>query len=515
MSDNISYRINEIRVDLNEDKAIIPDKIRRRTGIRNLEIYSWKIARESIDARRKPDVKLVYTVDFLCDRIDIEKKSRVKLTRTPVYSYEIPVPIKKPERRPAIIGSGPCGIFAAYTLAKAGLKPIIIERGSCMEKRIRSVERFWREGVLDTECNVQFGEGGAGTFSDGKLTTGIRDKRTAYVLKTFVRAGADNDILYKHRPHIGTDVIRGVIVSLRKNIENMGGTFLFDTRLSGIKKTRDRVSSIVLNEDKTIETDHVILAPGHSARDTFRMLCKSGMKMRLKAFSIGVRIEHPQKLIDEAQYGDAKIAEKIGAADYKLNYRCSDGRGVYTFCMCPGGEVITASSQKNCVVTNGMSLHARSSGKANSGLLVDVRISDFASDHPLGGIEFQEKYEQLAFINGGSGYKAPECTLKEFKDTDEKAEKVINSLPPFAVRSIREAIPHLAAKLKGFDYDYAIIKAVESRSSSPVRIERNEFFESPVGGLYPAGEGAGYAGGIISAAVDGMKVAEAIISASG
>lgn len=413
--------------------------------------------------------------------------------------------------RPVIIGFGPCGMFAALTLARRGYKPIVIERGAEVSQRVKDVEKFWTEGILNPESNVQFGEGGAGTFSDGKLTTGIKDPRIRKVLEDFVRAGADPDILYKQRPHIGTDVLRTVVKNIREEIIGLGGEVRFNTRFVEVKTKNKNVKSVVVESGgvrEEIPTEDAVLAVGHSARDTFRYLAGRGIKMQQKPFSIGVRIEHPQEMIDRSQYGSTK---GLPPADYKLAYHCENGRGVYTFCMCPGGEVVVASSQEGGIVTNGMSNRARNSGTANSGLLVDVRCEDFGSPHPLAGIEFQEKYEKLAFEMAGNTYIAPKTTWGEFRDGKEGAAAVIGSLPAFAVDSIREAMPVLGSKLKGFDREDAVMTAVETRSSSPVRFARNEKMEGTFGGFYPAGEGAGYAGGIMSAACDGMKAAEKII----
>ena len=394
--------------------------------------------------------------------------------------------------------------------------------------------------MLDPESNVQFGEGGAGTFSDGKLTTGIKDVRISKVMDEFVLAGADPSIKYRQKPHIGTDRLRDIVKNIRHKIESLGGRVVFDTKLTGMTfsgpednigdhgnahdrggvgsggrrltavKTLDRSG-----RSQTIETDSLILAIGHSARDTFRMLYDEGFPMEQKPFSIGVRIEHPQKMIDKAQYGDPAIAEKLGAADYKLNHRCENGRGVYTFCMCPGGHVIDSSSEPETAVTNGMSNSSRSAEFANSGLLVDVRREDFPSGHPLAGIEFQRRYERLAYENGRG--RIPVTDYGSFrKDTEDPVRK---SLPPFAADAIIEAMPYMGRKLRGFDRDDAVMKAVETRSSSPVRILRGKDHQcaapetgvSGFSGVYPAGEGPGYAGGIMSAAVDGIKTAEYVI----
>ncbi|MDO4859685.1 MAG: NAD(FAD)-utilizing dehydrogenase [Bacillota bacterium] len=516
--DTAYYRISEIKLSPDDEKSRIPEKICRKLGLEESDIIEWKIVKESIDARKKPDIRLVYTVDFLCDKKDILKRKGAKISLAPDETYEMPVCSSKPEKRPVIIGSGPCGMFAAYVLAHGGAAPLVIEQGSSMEKRVKDVEKFWNEGVLDTCSNVQFGEGGAGTFSDGKLTTGIKDIRIKKILEVFVKAGADEQILYKNRPHIGTDVLRKVVVNIRKEIESLGGAYMFDTRMTEILTEGGAVCGIAVEDTKTkdpgvIPADFVILAPGHSSRDTIRMLAEKDIKLEQKPFSMGVRVQHPQKMIDRAQYGDEKLAEKLGPADYKLNCRCSGGRGVYTFCMCPGGEIVRASSEEGGVVVNGMSYSGRDGEYANSALLADIKKSDLGSDDPFAGMELQEKYERLAFINGGSSYKAPETTWSHFREDDKAAGPVTGSLPDFVSDAIREAMPHLGKKLKGFDDPETLMVAVESRSSSPVRILRDNESRQSIPGLFPSGEGAGYAGGIVSSAVDGMKTAEKVIQA--
>ena len=505
------YRINQIKLKVGEDHDELAAAIRKRLKKPHLKIDDIEIVKESVDARKKPDIRRVYTLDFSCNE-------RLKLEEARSLSYD---ELKKElgrglsELRPVVVGFGPCGIFAALILAEAGMKPLVIERGQPVDERVKAVEGFWNEGILDTESNVQFGEGGAGTFSDGKLTTGIKDIRISKVLNEFVLAGADAEILYKQKPHIGTDKLRGIVKNLRRKIESLGGEIRFNTRLDGIateEAASGRRLKVVTTVDRsgayeTIETDRLILAIGHSARDTFKMLYEEGFKMEQKPFSIGVRIEHPQRMIDRSQYGREELAEKLGAADYKLNYKCRSGRGVYTFCMCPGGEVINAASEQGTAVTNGMSNSGRNGRFANSGLLVDVRKEDFHSEHPLAGVEFQRKYEKLAYENGKGGL--PKTAYKSFRDNEDDA--VRRSLPDFASESIIEAMPFLGRRLKGFDCDDAIMTAVETRSSSPVRILRDENHTANIEGVYPAGEGPGYAGGIMSAAVDGIKTAEKIM----
>ena len=532
------YRISEIKIDPKKVAAEsggisraalereIDAEIRRtlRTHRTLIVISDIEIVRESVDARKKPNVKLVYTVDFECGAM-------LDLPFAETREYFTPKTLVSPQKpRPVVAGFGPCGIFAALILAEAGLKPIVIERGKAMDERISDVESFWKsEGKADPdpESNVQFGEGGAGTFSDGKLTTGIRDIRIRKVLQSFVSAGADPIILIKHKPHIGTDRLRQVVKNLRLKIEEMGGEVRFSTRLEGLHVNDGSLKAVKVRNAggsiETIETGNLIMAIGHSARDTFKMLCEGGYDMIQKPFSIGVRIEHPQRVINRAQYGDESLAEILGPAEYKMSYRCREdsgnemaGRGVYTFCMCPGGEVVNASTEAGTSVTNGMSNRARDGEFANSAVLVDVRTSDFGDDSPLAGIAFQQKYEALAWENRTERGMA-RCTYGEFADSRERGGAVRNSLPAFAREAILEAVPEFGRKLKGFDDGEARLTAVESRSSSPVRILRDENMEitrngASVKGIIPAGEGPGYAGGIMSAAVEGIKAAEKVVA---
>lgn len=510
------YIINQIRIRPGEAAEDLEKAICRKLGKKDLHIKDIEIKKESIDARKKPDVRLVYTAEFSCD-----ESLPLKKAENAVY---IPPSAAKKGIRPVVAGFGPCGIFAALILAEAGLEPLVIERGEPVDDRVCSVKRFWEGGRLDTESNVQFGEGGAGTFSDGKLTTGIKDVRTGKVLEEFTEAGADSSIMYRQKPHIGTDMLRGIVKNLREKIRSMGGEVLFNTRLEDIcaktSKGERRLVSITVStrsrgedglymagEKREINTGCLILASGHSGRDTFEMLRRQGVFMEQKPFSIGVRAEHPQEMIDRVQYGDRSLAKILGAAEYKLNCRTEGGRGVYTFCMCPGGYVINASSEEGGAVTNGMSLKARDGSMANSGLLVDVRTSDFGSDDPLAGVEFQRRYERAAYVKGNG--ELPRTLYGSFRrDADDPVRQ---SLPGFAAAAITEAMPFLGKKLRGFDGDDTRFTAVETRSSSPVRIKRDDTMQSSIRGLFPAGEGAGYAGGIMSAAVDGIKAAERVI----
>ncbi|MDO4833527.1 MAG: NAD(FAD)-utilizing dehydrogenase [Bacillota bacterium] len=540
-------RISEIRIDPEkvaaEGGGISKEKLMAELKRRTKKRGSITIIRESIDARRKPDVKLVYTIEI---------GSEGASANPPVSDFPADDFVSgdtpsnhtlKGRSRPVIAGFGPCGIFAALVLAEAGMRPIVIERGKAVDERVDDVERFWRSagggrcgdgsdpGSPDPESNVQFGEGGAGTFSDGKLTTGIKDVRIRKILEEFVRAGAPKEILYKHKPHIGTDRLRRVVKNLRLRIEELGGEVRFGTRLEDMDIRDGVLKGVRLSGGNEIEATALILAIGHSARDTFGMLSDKGFDMKQKPFSIGVRIEHPQEMINRVQYGNPQLAEILGPAEYKLSYRCGEdcpgsiaGRGVYTFCMCPGGRVVNASTEAGTSVTNGMSNSARDGENANSALLVDVRTSDYAAfgggrygtEDPLAGVEFQKKYEQLAWQHRTAGGMAQE-SYGHFKVSEDSV--VRKSLPAFASEAILEAMPHLGRKLRGFDSDEGIMTAVETRSSSPVRIIRDEKMEAQmggraIGGVIPAGEGPGYAGGIVSAAVDGIKAAEMIIAAA-
>ncbi|MBQ9015573.1 MAG: NAD(FAD)-utilizing dehydrogenase [Firmicutes bacterium] len=529
------YRISEVRIGakqyadpdlrMNHIEKALRRKLRRlRSGSGRgkgaepeISVSNIEIIRESIDARKKPDVKAVYTLDFDCPhKLPLPEGGRQEYESLPAVfagaaqgagaaaGAEFP--------RPVIAGFGPCGIFAALILAEAGLRPIVLERGKRAEERLRDVQRFWEQGILDPESNVQFGEGGAGTFSDGKLTTGIRDVRIRKVLQVFTEAGADPAILYQQRPHIGTDQLHRIIPAIRRRIEQAGGEIRFGTKLAELElagAALTGVQTVCGGRTERIAARHLILAIGHSARDTFRMLQETGLDMQPKPFSIGVRIEHPQERIDAAQYGDPALAEVFGPASYKLHYRCENGRGVYTFCMCPGGRVINASSEEGGTVTNGMSESRRDSGTANSGLLVDVRTSDFPGEDPLAGVEFQRRYEALAREMGkDQDGGLPRTVYGRF---GQESDPVRRCLPAFAAEAIAEAMPHLGRMLRGFDDADTVMTAVETRSSSPVRILRGDDMQTKIRGIMPAGEGPGYAGGIMSAAVDGIRAAEQII----
>jgi len=500
--------LSEIKIKTGESLDNLPAKVEKRLHIPSGSVESLRIVKESLDCRKKPEIYRVFNLGLVTklgdeDVIKACKKNKVAYT-IQEKEYEAVFPKAKASFRPIIAGFGPCGMFAALALCMMGYRPIVIERGLSMDERVKAVEEFWKTGILNPKANVQFGEGGAGTFSDGKLTTGTNSDYHRFVLESFVCAGANPNILYKNKPHIGTDVLRTVVVNIRKEIEKLGGEVFFDAQLESIEIEEGSLKNIKLSDGRVFETKALILALGHSARDTVRMLYKKGLVFEQKQFSMGVRIEHPQDQIDIAQYGDTSKNLGLEAASYKLNVKLSNGRGVYSFCMCPGGYVVNASSFDGMATTNGMSNSLRDSGVANSGYLCDVYTSDFESDDPLAGIAFQEKYESLAFKLGGGNFNLPKETVKEFKNDSRLKE----CLPGFVYESLKEALPLMNNKLKGFDSDSAVMTALESRSSSPVRMVRDESGEAiGVKGIYPAGEGAGYAGGIVSAAVDGIRQA--------
>ncbi|MCF7956505.1 MAG: hypothetical protein K9M75_11940 [Phycisphaerae bacterium] len=522
-------RLTSLTLPIGHSEADLLDLVLDRLGISYELLVEFHVRRKSVDARKRGGVFFVYTVDVGVDTDEdaiVAGKQGVSIARS--LEYQRPAS-GNCSTRPVIIGTGPSGLFAGLILAEAGLRPLLLERGKPAKSRARDVAQFWRNGTLDENSNVQFGEGGAGTFSDGKLTTQIKDKhnRCQKVLAEFVAAGAPEEILYLAKPHIGTDVLIKVVANIREKIILLGGEVRFESHVTQLIVGNGRVKAVALGSGEQIAADIVVAAIGHSARDTFQEFYNKGIMCEQKAFSIGARIEHPQGLIDKAQYGKFAGHPQIGRAEYKLVHHCDGGRGVYTFCMCPGGSVIGSSSEPGMVVTNGMSTSLRSGGNANSALLVGVRPSDFGSDHPLAGIEFQRVWEAAAFRLAGSCYNAPAQRVEDFllarPSTGAGSVKpsytpsvcycdISHCLPAFAVKALRQALPELDKKICGFAMADAILTAPETRSSSPVRITRNEMFESVnTGGLYPAGEGAGYAGGIMSAAVDGIKVAESIL----
>jgi uncharacterized FAD-dependent dehydrogenase len=526
-------RIHDLTLPFDHDADALNKAVAKRLGVSARAIQDIQIVRQSVDARRRSCIVFVYSVDV---KVGNEPKvlkacaGDAKVGPAPVMAYVLTKRARQTEAAPVVVGSGPCGLFCALILAQQGYKPLLIERGRDVKARIRDVHRFWQQGELDPASNVQFGEGGAGTFSDGKLVTQIKDKlnRSTRVLDELVQAGAPRDILYQARPHIGTDHLVTVVRRVRETIIALGGQGRFETQLTGLAIQDHRITGVVVNDHESIDATSVVLALGHSARDTFAMLYGLGIAMVAKPFSMGVRIEHPQALIDEAQYGKHAGHPALGAADYKLVHHVSQGRSAYSFCMCPGGQVIGAASEPGRLVTNGMSHHARHGVNANSALLVGVTPQDFSTDDPLAGVAFQRLWEERAFALGGGQYHAPVQCVSDFlvskptrymRSVEPSYQPGVTCcdlrecLPEFVADTLRQAIPALDRKLRGFAMPDAVMTALESRSSSPLRILRDESFQSPTArGLYPAGEGAGYAGGIMSAAIDGIKVAEAIMN---
>lgn len=525
-------QISDIKLPFEHAEAELHSRIREILGISSDEMVKYKIRRRSIDARKKSGILFVYTVgvELADEKSILRKSSNQKIVFIEECPYEFRCGSRVFQERPVVIGTGPAGLFAALVLAQAGKKPLLLERGKPVEERALDVERFISKGILDENSNIQFGEGGAGTFSDGKLTTLIRDPACQRVLEELVRSGAPEEILFQHKPHIGTDILRKVVVNLRERIKELGGEFKFNHEVIGIRVEEGRVRALEIRGWGSLDVETVLLAPGNSARGLFENLLAAGVNIIPKAFSVGVRIEHLQEAIDRAQFGKYAGNPKLGAAEYKLAYHCQAPRSVYTFCMCPGGWVVGGASESGGVVTNGMSEHARDFKNANSAVLVGITPNDFGSSHPLAGVAFQRELERKAFKAGGSGYSAPVEDVGSFLGQGKglRGKEVIPSyrpgvqrakldaiLPGFAVNAIREALPAFGNQLSGFDDPCAMLTGVETRSSSPVRIVRNDFFESNIKGIFPAGEGAGYAGGIISSAVDGIHAAEALTQQSG
>ena len=492
------------------------------------KVRQLKIVRRSVDARKKPDVKIIYTVDVQIDgneKRTLYQAACKRATIAPSNYYKPPKGTFHCEKRPVVVGFGPAGMFAALILAMAGTKPIVLERGEDAATRHEKVEKFFATGELDTRSNVQFGEGGAGTFSDGKLNTGVNNPRISWVLSQFVKAGAREDILYDAKPHVGTDVLLEVVQNLRRRIINLGGEVRFNTQVTGIRTENGQVTGLEINGEEILECDTVVLAIGHSARDTFEMLHAMEVPMEPKAFAMGARIEQKQEVIDAAQYG--MVSPVLPPADYKLVQHLDDG-SVYTFCMCPGGYVVAAASEEGRVVTNGMSYADRDGENANAALLVTVNPEEFPYKGTLGGMYWQREIEEKAYRISGS-YRAPAQTVGDFMAGKASIGPgqvqptyrpgvhwcdLHEVLPEKLTRSVEAALPLLDEKLKGFAGPDAVLTAPETRSSSPVRILRDESRQSALKGLYPTGEGAGYAGGIMSAAVDGIMTAEAILAAS-
>lgn len=519
-------RVGNIRVPLDFDFSALEKFCTEKLGISRDRLRGVKLAKKSVDARKKSDVHFIISLDIEASGERNLLKTLKNAVFVEKFRYRTDT-VPAGSSRPVIVGFGPAGMFAALVLAMAGARPIVLERGADVDTRVRAVEEFRTTGRLNTECNIQFGEGGAGTFSDGKLNTGIKDKRISWIMEHLVEFGAPDEILYTAKPHIGTDRLRDVVKNLRRRVVSLGGEVRFGARFCGYETKNGCISSVSYEQDgcvHTIDTMDVILASGHSARDVFELLYGKTVSLSQKNFAVGVRIEHKRHAIDRAMYGDFAGHPALKAADYKLAVHLPNGRTLYTFCMCPGGEVVAASSEEKRLAVNGMSCFARDAVNSNSALLVNVDVSDYGSDHPLAGMYFQRDLEEKAYIAGGSDYSAPVTTVGEFLGTTggdrvkpsylpgvKKADPS-EYLPDFVCESLRLGIPEMGRKIKGFDDPGAVLTGIESRSSSPVRINRGEDMQSTtLKGLYPCGEGAGYAGGIVSAAADGMKCAEAVI----
>jgi hypothetical protein len=545
-------RLTNIKLPLNHVEQALEEAVLEKLDMTKEQLIKINLFKRGYDARKKATIFLMYTLDVETtqDKVLLEKFAKdndVKETPDMAYKFVAQAP-EKLQHRPVVIGMGPCGLFTGLILAQMGFKPIILERGQDVRQRTKDTFGFWRKKILNTESNVQFGEGGAGTFSDGKLYSQVKDKKhySRKVLHEFVDAGAPEEILYVSKPHIGTFKLVTMVEKMRATITELGGEIRFGERVDKIhfeetdkelpteieaKYQAKKVTGLTLESGEVIQTSHVALAIGHSARDTFSMLNKAGVFIKAKPFSVGFRIEHEQSVIDEARFGDNAGNKILGAADYKLVHHCKNGRSVYSFCMCPGGTVVAAASEEGRLVTNGMSQYSRHERNANSAIVVGIDPSDYSEDgaqtNVLAGIEFQRKLEEKAFLMGGESYDAPVQLVGDFlagRKTGEHGQVIPSykpgvtfcdlseALPAYAVDAIREALPAFEKKIKGFSMNDATLTAVETRTSSPIQITRDKdtLASLNIEGLYPAGEGAGYAGGILSAGIDGIKVAEAM-----
>jgi uncharacterized FAD-dependent dehydrogenase len=529
-------RLTDLRLPIDHEDAALRPAVLRRLSLADKDLLSLTVFKRAADARKPSAIVWSYTLDLqVGDEAAVLRrlKNDRNVSVSPDMAYRpVATLATPPKKRPVVIGAGPCGFFAALILAEMGFCPIVLERGKIVRERTKDTFGFWRKRVLNPESNAQFGEGGAGTFSDGKLYSQVKDPRYLgrKVLSEFVQAGAPPEILYVAKPHIGTFKLVPMVEELRAKITKLGGEFRFGTRVERLIVGRDRtgqrrVEGVALADGSVIETDQVVLAVGHSARDTFQMLHDEGVYIEAKPFSVGVRIEHPQSLIDRARLGPNAGNKLLGAADYKIVHHASNGRSVYSFCMCPGGTVVATASEPERVVTNGMSQYSRAERNANAGIVVGISPDDYPG-HPLAGIDFQRKWESLAYEVGGRNYSAPGQlvgdfiagrastafgeVIPSFKPSVTPADLSL-CLPDYAIAAMREALPAFGKQIRGFDLPDAVMTGVETRTSSPISIRRGEDFQSiNTQGLYPAGEGAGYAGGILSAGIDGIKVAEAV-----
>ncbi|MDO9193650.1 MAG: NAD(P)/FAD-dependent oxidoreductase [Undibacterium sp.] len=525
-------RLTDIQLPLDHSDTAIKAAILQKLGIENEELIKFSIFKRSYDARKKTAIVLIYTIDIETadDQKILNRLNGISgVTLTPDTNYRFVTHAAGDQfKRPVVIGFGPCGLFVALILAQMGFRPIVLERGKEVRERTKDTWGLWRKRELQPESNVQFGEGGAGTFSDGKLWSQIKDPKHygRKVLTEFVKAGAPSEIMYVSKPHIGTFRLVKMIEEMRASIETLGGEIRFQQKVTDFDIRNGQVHGLTINENEYLPADHVVLAIGHSARDTFELVHQRGIYVEAKPFSIGFRIEHPQSLIDQARFGPNAGNKILGSADYKLVHHAKNGRSVYSFCMCPGGTVVAAASEPGRVVTNGMSQYSRNERNANSAIVVGITPADYP-EHPLAGIDFQRKLESLAYELGGKNYNAPGQLVGDFLAKRASTElgtiipsykpgitlcDLADALPSYAIDAIREALPAFDKQIKGFAMNDAIITGVETRTSSPIRIKRNDDNLQSINtqGLYPAGEGAGYAGGILSAAIDGIKVAEAV-----
>lgn len=525
-------RLNEVKLPLNHNEDALPAAILQKLGIASEDMLSFEVFKRAYDARNKVDILLIYTVDIeLTNQTELltqfANDPHVRETPDMTYKFVAQAP-KNLKLRPVVIGLGPCGLFAALILAQMGFKPIVLERGKAVRERTKDVFGFWRKKPLNTESNVQFGEGGAGTFSDGKLYSQIKDRKHygRKVLHEFVAAGAPDEILYVSKPHIGTFKLVNMVEKMRAQIIELGGEIRFGTRVDKVDIDDKKLKGLHLSSDEYLPCEHAVLAVGHSARDTFEMLYEQGVYIEAKPFSIGFRIEHEQSMIDKCRFGDNAGHPLLGAADYKLVHHCKNGRTVYSFCMCPGGIVVAAASEAGRVVTNGMSQYSRHERNANSAIVVGITPEQDYPEHPLAGIALQRKLEELAYQEGGENYHAPAQLIGDFlkgKSSEQLGDvspsytpgitltDLSKVVPDYIIAAIQEAIPAFDRQIKGFAKADGLLTGVETRTSSPICIKRGKDLQSiNTAGLYPAGEGAGYAGGIWSAGIDGIKVAEAL-----
>jgi uncharacterized FAD-dependent dehydrogenase len=527
-------RVSEIKLPLDHSEDELRAALLKRLRIRDEQLGEFAVFKRSLDARKRGNILLVYVVDAETTLEDevllgrLTKDQKIRLTPDTTYQMVAHAPADL-KSRPIVIGAGPCGYFAALLLAQMGYRPIVLERGQPVRQRTKDTFGFWRQREFNAESNVQYGEGGAGTFSDGKLYSQIKDPKHfgRKVLTELVAAGARDEILYVYRPHIGTFRLVKIVEQLRETITELGGEVRFGSQVTELLVEDKQVCGVRLADGSEIASRHVVLAVGHSSRDTFEMLHKKGVFIEPKSFSIGVRIEHPQSMIDKSQYGPQAGHEILGSADYRLVHHCKNGRSVYSFCMCPGGTVLAATSEAGCVVTNGMSQYSRVERNANAGMVVGITPEDFPSDDPLAGIELQREIESLAFRAGGENYDAPGQLVGDFlagKPSTEfgevapsykpavKLTDLKECLPDYVIAAMREALPAFDRKIRGYARPDAVMTGVETRTSSPIRITRSkdDLQSLNTRGLFPAGEGAGYAGGILSAGVDGVRVAEAV-----